>query len=312
MRSRLVSTPPSSSPTAPPPTAMALQTPSAVVRSRPSANVVVSTESAAGVTSAPPSPWSARPATRIPADPASPFINDAAENSTIPIRKRRLRPDEVGGATTEHEKATERERVRVDDPLQARGREVQPALDGGKRDVHDGVVEDDHELGEADDDEDEPGVDAFWLHVFVLFCDRIGAWAPVMGYYTERWFRLSMPVRSTQVRTIDEYGDSRSRAARGCGAQASDRHLRADAQRNRERILEAATTLMATHGIDVSIDAIAELAQVGVGTLYRNFPTKGALFEALLMARIAPLVGRSTRCRGADDAADAFIISSAA
>jgi AcrR family transcriptional regulator len=89
--------------------------------------------------------------------------------------------------------------------------------------------------------------------------------------------------------------------------QASDRHLRADAQRNRERILEAATTLMATQGIDVSIDAIAELAQVGVGTLYRNFPTKGALFEALLMARISPLVAEARAAADADDAADAFI-----
>ncbi len=89
--------------------------------------------------------------------------------------------------------------------------------------------------------------------------------------------------------------------------QASDRPLRADAQRNRERILEAATTLMATHGIDVSIDAIAELAQVGVGTLYRNFPTKGALFEALLMARISPLVAEARAAADADDAADAFI-----
>jgi AcrR family transcriptional regulator len=89
--------------------------------------------------------------------------------------------------------------------------------------------------------------------------------------------------------------------------QAADRHLRADAQRNRERILEAATTLMATQGIDVSIDAIAELAQVGVGTLYRNFPTKGALFEALLMARISPLVAEARAAADADDAADAFI-----
>jgi AcrR family transcriptional regulator len=89
--------------------------------------------------------------------------------------------------------------------------------------------------------------------------------------------------------------------------QASDRHLRADAQRNRERILEAAATLMATHGIDVSIDAIADLAQVGVGTLYRNFPTKGALFEALLMARITPLVAEARAAADADDAGDAFV-----
>ena len=89
--------------------------------------------------------------------------------------------------------------------------------------------------------------------------------------------------------------------------QASERHLRADAQRNRERILEAATGLMATHGIDVPIDEIAELAQVCVGTVYRNFPTKGALFEALLMARIAPLVAAARSAATADDPGDAFV-----
>jgi AcrR family transcriptional regulator len=90
-------------------------------------------------------------------------------------------------------------------------------------------------------------------------------------------------------------------------AFACVRHRRADAQRNRERILEAATTLMATHGIDVPIDEIAQLAQVGVGTLYRNFPTKGALFEALLRARISPLVAAAQAAADADDAGDAFV-----
>ena len=91
------------------------------------------------------------------------------------------------------------------------------------------------------------------------------------------------------------------------GLQVSDRHLRVDAQRNRERILEAATSLMATHGIDVPIDEIAQRAQVGVGTLYRNFPTKGALFEALLLARITPLVGAAREAANADDPGDAFV-----
>ena len=87
----------------------------------------------------------------------------------------------------------------------------------------------------------------------------------------------------------------------------AERHLRADAQRNRERILEAATTLMATHGIDVPIDEIAALAQVGVGTVYRNFPTKGALFEALLMARISRSSPRHDRRPVPDDPGDAFV-----
>ena len=89
--------------------------------------------------------------------------------------------------------------------------------------------------------------------------------------------------------------------------QGSDRHLRADAQRNRARILEAATTLMASHGIDVPIDEIAELAQVGVGTVYRNFPTKAALFEGLLLARIEPLVSAARAAAESDEPGDAFV-----
>src|SRR3984893_8499556 len=87
---------------------------------------------------------------------------------------------------------------------------------------------------------------------------------------------------------------------------ASERHLRADAQRNRERIVDAATTLMATHGIDVPIDEVAQLAHVGVGTVYRNFPTKGALFEALLMARISPLVAAAPAAAAGEEHGGAF------
>ena len=70
--------PPSTSPTAPPPAAIALHTPSACVRSFPSANVVVTIESAAGDTSAPPNPCSARPTISTPSEFAIPFSSDAA------------------------------------------------------------------------------------------------------------------------------------------------------------------------------------------------------------------------------------------
>jgi AcrR family transcriptional regulator len=89
---------------------------------------------------------------------------------------------------------------------------------------------------------------------------------------------------------------------------ASERHLRADAQRNRQRVLEAANALFAARGVDVSVDEIAQLAQVGVGTVYRNFPNKGALLEALLAARIAPLVIAAREAAGADDPGDAFVM----
>jgi AcrR family transcriptional regulator len=87
----------------------------------------------------------------------------------------------------------------------------------------------------------------------------------------------------------------------------SERHFRADAQRNRERVLEAANALLATRGVDVSVDEIAQRAQVGVGTLYRNFPTKQALLEALLVARIEPLVLAAREAAGAEDAGEAFV-----
>ena len=73
------------------------------------------------------------------------------------------------------------------------------------------------------------------------------------------------------------------------------RPLRADAQRNRERVLEAARTVFGAGGSGVSLDEIARRAGVGAGTVYRHFPTKEALFEAVVVDRIGELVeeGRS-------------------
>ena len=68
--------------------------------------------------------------------------------------------------------------------------------------------------------------------------------------------------------------------------------LRADAQRNRERILAATAELFAERGIDVSMDDIAAAAGVGVATVYRRFPDREALIEALFeekLQRIAAL-----------------------
>jgi AcrR family transcriptional regulator len=63
---------------------------------------------------------------------------------------------------------------------------------------------------------------------------------------------------------------------------APARRLRSDAERNREAILEAAAAVYAEQGCETSLEAVAKLAGVGVGTVYRRFPNKEALLEALL------------------------------
>jgi AcrR family transcriptional regulator len=60
-----------------------------------------------------------------------------------------------------------------------------------------------------------------------------------------------------------------------------DKPLRADARRNREKVLAAARAVFAEQGIDAQMDDVARRADVGVGTVYRHFPTKEALLNAL-------------------------------
>ena len=70
----------------------------------------------------------------------------------------------------------------------------------------------------------------------------------------------------------------------------SDRPLRADAQRNRKLILDAAKQAFAEHGLGVRLDEIAAIAGVGVGTVYRRFEDKDALVAALFEEQIAAIV----------------------
>jgi AcrR family transcriptional regulator len=67
------------------------------------------------------------------------------------------------------------------------------------------------------------------------------------------------------------------------------RPLRADAVRNRARVLEAARAAFAAEGVAVPLDDIARRAGVGAGTVYRHFPTKEALFEAVIADQLAAL-----------------------
>jgi AcrR family transcriptional regulator len=68
------------------------------------------------------------------------------------------------------------------------------------------------------------------------------------------------------------------------------RPLRADAARNRARVLEVAYGTFAAEGLSVPIDEIARRAGVGAGTVYRHFPTKEALFQAVIEDRMRRLI----------------------
>jgi AcrR family transcriptional regulator len=84
------------------------------------------------------------------------------------------------------------------------------------------------------------------------------------------------------------------------------RPLRADALRNRARLLAVAQAVFAEQGVSAPIDEIARRAEVGVGTLYRHFPTKYALFEAIVVGRVEAQVEEARALLAAADPADAF------
>lgn len=88
--------------------------------------------------------------------------------------------------------------------------------------------------------------------------------------------------------------------------EEGSRPLRADALRNRARVLEAAESVFATEGISVPVDVIAEKAGVGVGTLYRHFPTKEKLFEAVLIDRLGAIAADARARVDSEDPGAAF------
>ena len=79
------------------------------------------------------------------------------------------------------------------------------------------------------------------------------------------------------------------------GESAAVRKPRADAQRNRIRLLETAKAAFAEKGSGASLDEIARTAGVGAGTLYRHFPTRDALIEAVYRNETEQLVAAATR-----------------
>ncbi|HEU5030680.1 MAG TPA: helix-turn-helix domain-containing protein [Spirillospora sp.] len=87
---------------------------------------------------------------------------------------------------------------------------------------------------------------------------------------------------------------------------SSGRPLRADAQRNRAKVLAAAEDVFAAQGTSASTEEVARRAGVGIGTVFRHFPTKESLLEAVLVALLDRLAGEARELASAADPGAAF------
>src|SRR5436853_3481805 len=84
------------------------------------------------------------------------------------------------------------------------------------------------------------------------------------------------------------------------------RKPRVDAIRNRERVLEAAKAVFSAGGPEASLEAVAKRAGVGIGTLYRHFPTREDLFEAVYRREVEQLSELAEQLKNAKDPVDAL------
>lgn len=114
---------------------------------------------------------------------------------------------------------------------------------------------------------------------------------PVLRNDTEEQFRLSSGANRPKVTSV---------------SNVIDRPLRADARRNRERVLAAARAVFAEQGRDAQMDDVARRADVGVGTVYRHFPTKDALLNALSDELFAVVAAYVRTLVDMEDAWEAF------
>lgn len=82
--------------------------------------------------------------------------------------------------------------------------------------------------------------------------------------------------------------------------------MRADARRNRARVLEVAAEVFATEGLAVPVHEIARRAGVGTGTVSRHFPTKESLFAAIVLERMAALTAHADALAASQEPGEAF------
>ena len=169
--------PPTSHAAVPPMAPVEPQIPSALLRSAPSGNVVITIDSAVGVMTAAATPWTARAVSSAALVPASPAPSDASANRPVPSDEHPAAPEQVGGAPAQQEQTAEAEQVGAQHPLQIPGRERQVRVDRGQRDDDDRGIEDDHEERRAQQRKRLPaagvqlcrGVCVLWVgHDFLL------------------------------------------------------------------------------------------------------------------------------------------------
>ncbi len=228
----------------------------------------------------------------------------------------------VGDAPPQEQEAGEGQGVRRQHPLAIGGGDVKRPLGRGKGDDHHRCVEDDHQLRHRDDPQGAEtlrvGRSRGWRRGVVPFecgghrpswvvhsgCsgDTVSHRPPsgrIIGVLVPfRLYGMKVPFVNGGRKSLMEPLHAPDAAGERAPAEEPLRPLRADAQRNRARVLEAAEAVFAAEGINVPVDVIAEKAGVGIGTLYRHFPTKEKLFEAILIGRIADVtVGRAGTSR---------------
>ena len=135
---------------------IAAQMPSALLRSAPSANVVMTIDSAVGVMTAAATPWTTRAAISAATDDGEPAGERGEREQCRPDHEHAPPAEQVRRAAAEQQQAAEAEQVRAQHPLQVTRREAEVSIDRRQRHDHDRRVEDDHEERRAEQGERPP------------------------------------------------------------------------------------------------------------------------------------------------------------
>ena len=220
-----------------------------------------------------------------------------------------LAPEQIAQSAGKQQKGSERDEESVHDPGQVGLAEAEVVLNRGEGDVHDRHVEDDHQLRHADDREGGPTtplgrvVSAWeWGGGDVHGAPDLWKWprGPKMEAASEisggslRNYTEAPPVCQ------EKFEHAEMSTPEATAPTLLERPKRADALRNYEKLLTAAREAFAEGGEATSLESIAERAGVGIGTLYRNFPNRQALIEALYVDEVEEVCRTAAELEVAD------------